>query len=268
MLARRGREPSYGECVVKKLTFHTMIQTSLVGSAGVQGRPAPCLSGIASGSERPGPTSSSEWSTGDGGKARGREAQRRASLAPQSRGGETTYTHTHTNSGGVRCWTPRGTPSWSAQSRWRASTNLIEILSPHSDVASAVCRETARSSSDGMLFVGRHLALDRLSSFPLFVMAQAKETSPAKETSHPVQVYRLRGLSASVFENQANSAGRVVPYHKVALQRIYRDGNGWRTTTSLGRDDLPIARLLLNRAWQFILDVEAMRGREVEDSDK
>lgn len=96
-------------------------------------------------------------------------------------------------------------------------------------------------------------------------MANAKETSPARDTNQPVQVYRLRGLSASIFENRAKSADRIVTYFKVALQRTYKDGDGWKTTTSFGREDLPIARLLLERAWQYILDAEASGGRDSEE---
>jgi len=48
-------------------------------------------------------------------------------------------------------------------------------------------------------------------------------------------------------------------FHKVAVQKIYRDGDSgeWKTTASLGRDDLPIATLLLGRAYEYILDKEA-----------
>lgn len=99
-------------------------------------------------------------------------------------------------------------------------------------------------------------------------MANAKETSSARDANSPVQVYRLRGLSASIFENQAKTAGRTVTFYKVALQRTYKDGDEWKTTTSFGRDDLPIARLLLDRAWQYVLDAEASRGREIEASEE
>jgi len=104
--------------------------------------------------------------------------------------------------------------------------------------------------------------------FPHFFMANAKETSSAKDTNAPVQAFRLRGMSASIFENQAKSADRTITFHKVALQRTYRDGNEWKTTTSLGRDDLPLARLLLDRAWQYILDAEADRGRDHDESEE
>jgi hypothetical protein len=102
-----------------------------------------------------------------------------------------------------------------------------------------------------------------LSPSPHFSMAHAKETSAAKEANSPVQTFRLRGLSASIFENHAKSASRTVTF-----QRTYRDGDEWKTTTSFGRDDLPIAKLLLERSWQYILDCEASRGRESDGDDE
>src|SRR5258708_7875133 len=96
-------------------------------------------------------------------------------------------------------------------------------------------------------------------------MANAKETSSAKENNRPVKVYRFRSVSASVFENNAKTDGRDRTFHKVSLQRSYRDGDGWKTTTSFGRDELPIAKLLLEQAWQYILEIEASRNREDDD---
>lgn len=92
--------------------------------------------------------------------------------------------------------------------------------------------------------------------------ATAQET-PSNTTSSslkPVQTFRLRGISASVFENHAISGERDITFHKVSLQRTYRDGDQFKTTTSFGRDDLPIAMHVLHQAWQFILEAESKRG--------
>ena len=96
---------------------------------------------------------------------------------------------------------------------------------------------------------------------PLF-MANSKM---AQNSTKPVQVFRLRGISVSVFANVIERDDRDVTYHKVALQRTYREGNEFKTTSSLGRDDLPIAQMLLQRAWEFILNAEANRGKEESD---
>ncbi|GEM_PF-5566109 len=78
-------------------------------------------------------------------------------------------------------------------------------------------------------------------------------TTTGASSNKPIRVFRLRGVKAAIFENHA----AVNVFYKVSLQKIYREGEEWKTTTSLGRDDLPIARLLLDRAWEFILETEA-----------
>ena len=93
-------------------------------------------------------------------------------------------------------------------------------------------------------------------------MAQSKPPQPSVK---PVQVYRLRGISVSVFANQVERDGRESTYHKVSLQRTYREGDEFKTTTSLSRDDLPIASMILKRAWEFILDTEAHRGKDSDE---
>ena len=75
-------------------------------------------------------------------------------------------------------------------------------------------------------------------------MANAKESAAAPSAAKPVKVFRSRGVSASVFANQAKSDGRDITFHKVSLQRTYKDGDEWKTTTSFSRDDLPDTRLL------------------------
>ena len=97
-------------------------------------------------------------------------------------------------------------------------------------------------------------------------MVPAKNSEVSEPTGKPIKSFRLRGVSASIFANQAKSEGRDITFHKVSLQRSYKDGDEWKTTTSFGRDDLPIARLLLDRAWQFILDTEATRGKDESDA--
>ncbi len=90
------------------------------------------------------------------------------------------------------------------------------------------------------------------------------ETDPAPaDQNRPVQVFRRRGVKVSVFANRTERDGRTDTWHKVVLVRVYREGEEWKTSHSLGRDDLPVARLLLDRAWQWVLDTEAaQQGKE------
>ena len=87
------------------------------------------------------------------------------------------------------------------------------------------------------------------------VQAPPRPVAPTK----PLKVFRNRGISASVFENHSRNDGRDVTFHKVSLQRTYKDGDEFKTTNSFSRDDLPVARHVLQQAWEFILNLEAHR---------
>ena len=89
--------------------------------------------------------------------------------------------------------------------------------------------------------------------FVSFPFSDMKRTATPK-TAQPVETFRHRGLSVSVFENTSED-GKTV-YHKVSLQRTYRQDDEWKTTQSLSRDDLPIAALLLQKAWEYVLEAE------------
>ncbi len=72
----------------------------------------------------------------------------------------------------------------------------------------------------------------------------------------PVQVFRIHGVSASIFENESEINGVTVPFYKVSLQRTYKDGKDFKNTDTLGRDDLLIAAALLQMAWEFVYETE------------
>ncbi len=82
-------------------------------------------------------------------------------------------------------------------------------------------------------------------------------------SNKPIHVLRRRGVKVSIFENRS---GETI-FHKITIQKIYReDGGAWKTTASLGRDDLPLARHLIGQAWEFILDKEADPNQACEPS--
>lgn len=89
----------------------------------------------------------------------------------------------------------------------------------------------------------------------------ATEPAAVAASTKPVKTFRFRGVSASIFKNRAKNVDRGASFHKVSLQRTYKDGDEFKTTTSFGRDDLPVAALLLQRAWEFVLDAEARQNK-------
>ena len=73
----------------------------------------------------------------------------------------------------------------------------------------------------------------------------------------PVKVFRYRGISASVFENTTYADNQPVRFFKVSLQRAFKRDGKFEHNSSFGRDDIPVAKRVLDQAWQFILETEA-----------
>ena len=48
--------------------------------------------------------------------------------------------------------------------------------------------------------------------------------------------------------------------YSLAVVRLYRNGDQWKESTRLGRDDIPIVRLVLDEAYCWIL----MEGGQIE----
>ena len=79
----------------------------------------------------------------------------------------------------------------------------------------------------------------------------------------PVKVFRYRGISASVFENATHDQDhQPMRFFKVNLQRAFKRDGKFEHNSSFGRDDIPVAVRVLNRAWEFILESEAASTAE------
>ena len=83
--------------------------------------------------------------------------------------------------------------------------------------------------------------------------------SATKTGNSPAFTFRRKGVSVSVFENESNE-GKA--FFKTTVQRSYKDGNDFKTTSSLSRDDIGVAVVGLQKAFEFILDEEAKRNKE------
>ena len=75
-------------------------------------------------------------------------------------------------------------------------------------------------------------------------------------------VFKAKGVRISVFFNVSGSSS----WHRINIHKAYRDQDQWKTTTSLNRDDIPIARMLMNRAWKWILEAESKRSNPKEST--
>ena len=73
-----------------------------------------------------------------------------------------------------------------------------------------------------------------------------EKTAEAKKG--PIDEIRVNGCKVTVWENKTDKGVR----HNVTIQRIYRDGEQWKTSDSFGRDDLPLVIKVADLAHTWI----------------
>src|SRR5438552_1445767 len=82
---------------------------------------------------------------------------------------------------------------------------------------------------------------------------EATENTEEKMSTKPITEIRIGPVKAAVWQNINQNGVR----HKVIVERLYRDGEEWKTRTSFGRDDLlPLAKLA-DQAHSWILNEDA-----------
>jgi hypothetical protein len=73
----------------------------------------------------------------------------------------------------------------------------------------------------------------------------------------PEKTFRIGRCSASVFVN----AGKQASFRSVSLQRRYREGEKWKTSTSFTLADLPDAVAVLQLALHHLAAMEFSAGK-------
>lgn len=71
----------------------------------------------------------------------------------------------------------------------------------------------------------------------------------------PEKVFRIGSVSASVFANEVDQGKRHM--RNVNLQKRYRDGDEWKSSTSFALAELPQAMAVLDLAMKYVADKEA-----------
>ena len=74
----------------------------------------------------------------------------------------------------------------------------------------------------------------------------------------PERVFRIGAISASVFVNEVDGEGGKRTVRNVNLQRRFKDGDEWKSTSSFGLPDLPAAIAVLNLAFDHVATQEAV----------
>src|SRR5437773_1425873 len=133
---------------------------------------------------------------------------------------------------------------------WSPRSRVLPVTTPQQSIEVRRSQGLRRAPAAGVDFIASfgdepHGAF---CFFPPLTMSESKVT-PNK----PWKVFRSNGVAASVFHNTVKTPEGERIYPKVSLTRTYREGDEFKSTNSLGRDDLPVAALLLQQAWASIV---------------
>ena len=74
----------------------------------------------------------------------------------------------------------------------------------------------------------------------------------------PERVFRIGAISASVFVNEVDGEGGKRTVRNVNLQRRFKDGDEWKSSSSFALADLPAAIAVLNLAFDHVAKQEAV----------
>ncbi|MBI1315082.1 hypothetical protein GC176_27640 [bacterium] len=76
--------------------------------------------------------------------------------------------------------------------------------------------------------------------------------------SKPVHEIRLGLIKARIWQKRTRSGLR----HTVGVVRLFRNGDRWQESTRFGLDDLPVVRMVLDRAhfWIYAATTESQES--------
>lgn len=88
-----------------------------------------------------------------------------------------------------------------------------------------------------------------------------QQTEPATTAkSRPVQEIRLGAIKAAIWKNETENGFR----YNATFERLYRDGESWKSTGSFGRDDLLVLAKVADQVHTWIVG----DGREFPGSSE
>ena len=75
---------------------------------------------------------------------------------------------------------------------------------------------------------------------------QQPRSNDAKQK--PVHELRMGRIKAAIWANETDNGTR----HNVTITRLYKDGDEWKTSTSFGREELPLVAKIADMAHTWI----------------
>ena len=85
------------------------------------------------------------------------------------------------------------------------------------------------------------------------------------EEDQPITRFKAGSVSCAIWQNRVSVAGRPTTILKATICRRYQDRNGlWQTSQSFSRNEIPLAILVLERAFESML--ERTHEQEIGDA--
>jgi hypothetical protein len=80
--------------------------------------------------------------------------------------------------------------------------------------------------------------------------------SGGETKTKPVHEIRLGRIKAAIWANETDNGTR----HNVTITRLYKDGDDWKTSTSFGREELPLVAKVADMAHSWIYQLGQDNG--------
>jgi hypothetical protein len=77
--------------------------------------------------------------------------------------------------------------------------------------------------------------------------------STEQEKTRPVSEVRVGTIKAAIWRNETEGG----PRHSVTFERLYKDGEAWKSSGSFGREDLLLLAKVSDLAHSKICDLKA-----------
>ena len=85
----------------------------------------------------------------------------------------------------------------------------------------------------------------------------------------PDATFKYGPCSAAIFTNEHLRGNEIVRFRTVSFQRRYQDRNGeWKSTSSLGVNDIPKAILALEAAYAYLTESPRFDGGNTESGSE
>ena len=85
---------------------------------------------------------------------------------------------------------------------------------------------------------------------------QGNRPKSVEAKTKPVHEIRLGRIKAAIWANETDNGTR----HNVTITRLYKDGDEWKTSTSFGREELPLVAKVADMAHSFIYQLGQDNG--------